>query len=63
MLPILWIVLWDGALTTSISMFVLAKTVMREETSEEMLDLIGLQSDKSVGKPNSCQLPSGSKEA
>lgn len=38
------------------------ETVVREETSEEMLKLIGLLSDKTVGKPNSCQLPSGSKE-
>lgn len=34
----------------------------RKETSEETLELIGLLSDKTVGKPNSCQLPSGSKE-
>lgn len=34
----------------------------RKETSKETLELIGLLSDKPVGKPNSCQLPSGSKE-
>lgn len=39
-----------------------SETAMREETSEEMLEPIGLLSDKTVGKLSSCQLPSGSKE-
>lgn len=38
------------------------ETAMRKENSEETLELIGLLSDKTFGKPNSCQLPSGSKE-
>lgn len=34
----------------------------RKNPSYEMLELIGLLSDKTVGKPNSCQPPSGSRE-